>query len=434
MPRAARRRSRNRASGLARIAGEGRAHRGRRSRRWARGMRAGAEAPAEHRGAGSRHAVVEWSGRDKRDPARVAQHHDDPPHDVHRPALCAAGLAGRRQGLRAEDASGGRSGPRHPGSSAGRRVSQPWRGGGAGGCLPEQGRKAQGPADGARTPDPAAGRRGQDHEGDRRVARHYLQDRRVAPQSHHEEARHPPDRRAGALRHPPRPGSPLTARRPRRASIRNCVGGAFRSRNAMNCRYEFAGIPEYATGVEWARLETPNSELVRRGENMKLLKDLLVVIAATGVMGSAQAQTTPPDLNLGTLTPTDTIRTDFGVSGTSFADLFTFSIDSTNHIFTGSTTAFAPPGITGTSITGLQFVLKDSMGGVLFTGTSLTDTELSPGSFSMLVTGKADGLSGGGFRLAVASHNPEPAEWMMLLAGLVVVGFIARRKIGLVAG
>jgi len=167
---------------------------------------------------------------------------------------------------------------------------------------------------------------------------------------------------------------------------------------------------------------------------MKLLKDLLVVIAATGVMGSAQAQTTPPDLNLGTLTPTDTIRTDFGVSGTSFADLFTFSIDSTNHIFTGSTTAFAPPGITGTSITGLQFVLKDSMGGVLFTGTSLTDTELSPGSFSMLVTGKADGVSGGGFRLAVASHNPEPAEWMLMLCGLVVAGFIARRKIGLAAG
>jgi hypothetical protein len=30
--------------------------------------------------------------------------------------------------------------------------------------------------------------------------------------------------------------------------------------------------------------------------------------------------------------------------------------------------------------------------------------------------------------------NPEPAEWMLLLAGLVGLGFIARRKIGLVAG
>jgi len=36
------------------------------------------------------------------------------------------------------------------------------------------------------------------------------------------------------------------------------LAGAFRSRNAMNCRYQSAGIPGYATGVEWARLETPN--------------------------------------------------------------------------------------------------------------------------------------------------------------------------------
>ena len=162
---------------------------------------------------------------------------------------------------------------------------------------------------------------------------------------------------------------------------------------------------------------------------MKLLKNLLAVIAATGAMGSAQAQT-----DLGALTPTQSIRTDFGASGTSFADLFTFSVDSTNHIFTGSTTAFAPPGVTGTSITGLQFVLRDSMGKELFTGASLIDTALTPGSFSMLVTGKADGVSGGGFRLAVASHNPEPAEWMLMLCGLVVAGFIARRKIGLAAG
>src|SRR5947207_1924441 len=67
-------------------------------------------------------------------------------------------------------------------------------------------------ADGARTPDPAAGRRGADHEVHQRSDRHYLQDCRVASQSHHEEARHSPDRRAGALRHPARPGPPLTAR------------------------------------------------------------------------------------------------------------------------------------------------------------------------------------------------------------------------------
>jgi MYXO-CTERM domain-containing protein len=39
----------------------------------------------------------------------------------------------------------------------------------------------------------------------------------------------------------------------------------------------------------------------------------------------------------------------------------------------------------------------------------------------------------GGYEFSVAA-TPEPAEWMLLLAGLVGLGFIARRKIGLVAG
>jgi hypothetical protein len=41
---------------------------------------------------------------------------------------------------------------------------------------------------------------------------------------------------------------------------------------------------------------------------------------------------------------------------------------------------------------------------------------------------------GGQFTFSVAAHNPEPAEWMLMLCGLVVAGFIARRKIGLAAG
>jgi len=166
---------------------------------------------------------------------------------------------------------------------------------------------------------------------------------------------------------------------------------------------------------------------------MKLLKNLLVVIAATGVMGSAQAQV--PDPNLGALTPTATTRTDFLASG-SFADLFNFTVDATHHMFTGSTVKFAPTGvdINQTNVTGLQFQLKDlTTGAVLGTGASL-HTDLTPGdTFSMLVTGKADGPLGGGFLLSVAA-NPEPAEWMMLLCGFVVAGFIARRKMSLVAG
>jgi hypothetical protein len=172
------------------------------------------------------------------------------------------------------------------------------------------------------------------------------------------------------------------------------------------------------------------------GENMKLLKNLamVIVIAATGAMGAAQAQTSP-DPNLGTLTPTVTERTDFFASG-SFADTFNFTIDAAHHMFTGSTVTFSPAGVdaTQTHVTNLQFELFDGTGTLLFTGLDLS-TSLDPGNFSARISGTADGLAGGGFQFSVAA-NPEPAEWMLLLCGLVVAGFIARRKmgLGLVAG
>jgi hypothetical protein len=162
---------------------------------------------------------------------------------------------------------------------------------------------------------------------------------------------------------------------------------------------------------------------------MKLLTNLLVAFAATGVIGSAQAQT-----DLGTLAPTGTQQTDFLPSGTTFADLFKFTMDATNNIFTGSVVPFSPTGVDATQahVTGLQFQLFDNTGNLLFTGVNAQGS-LTPGDFSLKVSGTADGPVGGGFQLAVAAHNPEPAEWMLMLCGLVVAGFIARRKIGLMA-
>ena len=188
----------------------------------------------------------------------------------------------------------------------------------------------------------------------------------------------------------------------------------------MNCRYEFAGIPEYATGVEWARLETPNSELVRRGENIKPLKNLLVVIAATGVIGSAQAQTPGNTFDLGTLSPTVQATTDTFASG-SFLDTFNFTVDSTNHIVAGTTDS--------SGVSNLKLELFNSQGTSLFTGLNL-NADLTPGNFFAQVSGNV--VTGPGtFTLSLAAHNPERAEWMLMLCGVVVAGFISRRKIGL---
>jgi hypothetical protein len=156
---------------------------------------------------------------------------------------------------------------------------------------------------------------------------------------------------------------------------------------------------------------------------MKLLKNLLAVIAATGVMGSAQAQTSGNIFNLGTLTPTVTATTDTFASG-SFLDTFNFTIGTTHTVFTGTTES--------SNVANLQFQLLDSGNTLLYTGLNLSGY-LSPGNYYALISGNVASPGNGAFTFSVAA-NPEPAEWMMLLAGLVVVGFMARRKTSLVAG
>jgi hypothetical protein len=155
---------------------------------------------------------------------------------------------------------------------------------------------------------------------------------------------------------------------------------------------------------------------------MKLLKNVLVVIAATGAMGSVQAQVLGNTFDLGTLTPNATVTTDTFASG-SFLDRFNFTVDATNHVVTGSTTS--------TNIANLQLALYDSVGTLLLTGLNL-HASLTPGNFSALISGNVVS-SPGTFTFSVAA-NPEPAEWMLLLCGLLLAGFVARRKIGLVAG
>jgi len=156
---------------------------------------------------------------------------------------------------------------------------------------------------------------------------------------------------------------------------------------------------------------------------MKLLKEVLVVIAATGAMGSVQAQTPGNIFNLGTLDPSVNVKTDAFISG-SFLDTFNFTVDAVNHIVTGTTVS--------TNVANLQLNLFDSLGTLLFTGLNL-NANLTPGDFSARISGDVVSTPGQ-FTFSVAANpNPEPAEWMLLLFGLLFAGFIARRKIGLVA-
>jgi hypothetical protein len=172
---------------------------------------------------------------------------------------------------------------------------------------------------------------------------------------------------------------------------------------------------------------------------MNLLKKLLAVIASAGMMASAHATT----YDMGTLSPTVQEQSAFYGSG-SFMDIYNFSVSAEQGALLASAVSYTPSGISTdiTHVTALTIAIyggADGTGSVLGTASSsngsLLDYSnvLATGTFSAKVSGLADGLVGGGYNFSIAAV-PEPSGWMMLLAGLVVVGFMARRKTDLLAG
>lgn len=171
---------------------------------------------------------------------------------------------------------------------------------------------------------------------------------------------------------------------------------------------------------------------------MNIFRQLIAVVAAAATMGSVQAQ------DLGTLSPTTQTQTGFYASGESFVDIYNFTIDAQYQTLLASAVNFTPSG-TDPSMTHVTDLTLTLFGGSNATGSALAtvsssngslidwSSALISGSYSARISGLADGGAGGGFLFSVAA-TPEPAEWMMLLAGLMVVGFIARRRTSLVTG
>jgi len=167
---------------------------------------------------------------------------------------------------------------------------------------------------------------------------------------------------------------------------------------------------------------------------MNLLKKLAVVIAASvGWMGSAQATT----YELGTLSPTVQQESEFYAAGSTFADVYNFTVGAQYQ------TVFASA--VGTSadqtFSNLMLTFYSGDGSVAGQASSSNGSKIDlsgaflSGNYSVGVSGIiADGSLGGEYQFSIAAV-PEPAEWMMLLAGLAVLGFIAKRKTnGLMAG
>jgi hypothetical protein len=166
---------------------------------------------------------------------------------------------------------------------------------------------------------------------------------------------------------------------------------------------------------------------------MNLLKKLALALAASAAwMGSAQATT-----DLGILSPSVQQETEFYAAGSTFADIYSFTVGAEYQTVYASAVGTSAE---QTSTSNLMLTVYSTDGSVIGQASSSNGSmidlsgALLSGAYSLTVSGIADGSLGGGYQLSVAAV-PEPAEWAMLLAGLAVLGFIAKRKTnGLMSG
>jgi len=182
---------------------------------------------------------------------------------------------------------------------------------------------------------------------------------------------------------------------------------------------------------------------------MNLLK-LLVVIASMGAMETARAGTADQTFSPGALPPAaEEVRiASYSASSISmpysFMDISNVTVGASNRTAIAGAVGYVPEGTTAELMHVSDPTLK------LFSGSNAGDSVLSAVSSSnsspievpavldsrdasARVPGTAGGLLGGGFPIS-SSALPEPDGWTMLLCGLVVVGFMARRKTDSLAG
>jgi hypothetical protein len=184
------------------------------------------------------------------------------------------------------------------------------------------------------------------------------------------------------------------------------------------------------------------------GGSMNLLK-LLVVIAFMVPMGTARAVTADQTFSPGALSPTAEVRTASYSAASitmpySFMNISNFTVGASNRTAIADAVGYVPEGITAepmhdSDLTLMLFSGSNSGGSVLGAVSSSNGSPIEvPAAlvshdYSARVWGTAGGLRGGGVPIS-SSTLPEPDGWTTLLCGLVIVGFMARRKTDLLAG
>ena len=176
---------------------------------------------------------------------------------------------------------------------------------------------------------------------------------------------------------------------------------------------------------------------------MRLPKNLLVAVMAMGVLGSARAETDAQVLN-----PYAPVPSDSGFyfapgdpTPYSFADIVNLPRGAGPRLLTSGTDSRVPGGTlaelsnvsdatpmrsAGTNVAG------SLVGAILTLNDDMDDLSAAVVPDKVARRSATDWHTGAGFLFSTA-EIPEPADWMTLLCGLVVVAFIARRKSGSLA-
>ncbi len=155
------------------------------------------------------------------------------------------------------------------------------------------------------------------------------------------------------------------------------------------------------------------------------------MLCGLGVAGSAQAAT----YAIGTLGPVPYVNTPT-VSGV-FSDRYDFTVGSLPNVAGASVVVNLDLGSLSFHISGLDLDLFSS-GGTWLDGDMVTDpsdvavslnSTLAPGSYYFRVRGTADGTgTGQGIYTFTAAAVPEANTYAMMIAGLGLIGFCARRR------
>lgn len=169
---------------------------------------------------------------------------------------------------------------------------------------------------------------------------------------------------------------------------------------------------------------------------MNFKKSAVALALGLGVVAGANAM----DYDLGSVTAPSTYSQVISVAVGSFSDKWTFDVPTT--FYSGGSASNMSISVDGTTlynITGLSVQLYDN------TDTLITNLDLNPGSsdgykvgsgifppandYYFAVSGTGNGDLGGQYVFSVSALPvPEPESYAMLLAGLGILGAVARRR------